>query len=779
MLRHNLILIYRNFKRFRSTFLINLTGLSTGLACALLIWLWVHDEVGMDKFHDKDNRLFQVMEHMHYAEGIATSGATPGMLAEALENEMSQVEYAVSTADLAQYTLTVNGKNVKGTGQYTGNDFFNVFSYDLVQGNESDVLAGKNSIVISEGLARKLFGSTENLIGRTVEFQHRQEFIISGIFKDVPPNASTKFEFVLPYEAYKAENPWVTNWGNTAPQTYVVLKEGADVDAFNRHIAGFIQSKDKNLKVTISVSRYSDGYLYGKYENGVQAGGRVVYVTLFSIIAFFILGIACINFMNLSTAKASGRIKEVGIKKAIGAHRRILIFQYMGESLFMCFLSLAVAVLMVDLFLEPFNRITGKHLVLHFDADVVLSFTGITLLTGLIAGSYPALYLSGFSPAAVLKGKRNSAAGELWARKGLVVFQFSLSIILIVAVLVVYKQITLVQTKNLGYNKDNIIYFQREGQLDKTLSTFLTSVKNVPGVVEASSTSNTMIGRNSWTSGLRWEGKNPDEVVQFEVVRVNYNMIELMGIEMKEGRTFSSDFSTDSAAVIFNEAAINVMGLKDPLGKVVSGAQIIGVAKNFHFESLHEEVKPLLFVLSPTHSNKVMIRIEAGKERETIARLEEFYQRYNPGFSFDYKFLDENYQGLYAAEKRVALLSRYFAGLAVLISCLGLFGLAAFTAERRLKEIGIRKVLGSSVFGIVSLLSRDFTKIVLAAIAIALPVSYFIAKHWLDGFAYKVALEWWYFAGAGLTALVIAWLTVGSQAIRAARVNPTQCLKDE
>jgi ABC-type antimicrobial peptide transport system permease subunit len=487
--------------------------------------------------------------------------------------------------------------------------------------------------------------------------------------------------------------------------------------------------------------------------------------------------------MNLSTAKASRRIKEVGIKKAIGAGRPALIFQYLGESMLMTFISVALAVLMVDIFLPQFNEITFKNLSLSFDSGFILSLLTISLVTGLISGSYPALYLSGFNPSTVLKGKLNTSLGEMWARKGLVVFQFTLSIILIVSVLVIYRQIKFVQEKNLGYNKDNIVYFPIEGKVKTTLETFINELEKVPGVLKASSIGMSMVGGGN-TTDVDWEGKDPDVRMPFAVRPVNYDIIEMLDLKIVDGRSFSRTFSGDSAKVILNEAAAKAMALENPVGKTISlGAgfnlEIIGVVNDFHFESLRSDVSPMFFVLAPQFAEKVMLKIEGGTAVNTINNIQSFYKEYNPGFSFDYRFLDEDYQAQYGAEIRVSILSRYFAGIAILISCLGLFGLAAFTAERRRKEIGIRKVLGSSEFSIVYLLSGDFTKLVLIAILIAVPFSYLMVKDWLAGFAYKIPLEWWYFVGSGFMALFIAWLTVGTQAVKAARINPTKCLRDE
>ena len=790
MLRHTFLLIYRNFQRFRSTFFINLIGLSSGLACALLIFLWVNDELSVDKFHQRDTQLYQVMENQHQADGINTQEGTPGLLAESLAEDLPEIEYAAAVAPavwFGDFTMSVANKNVKAPGQFAGKDFFTIFSYPLQQGEKGQVLADKNSVVISESLARRLFGTTEDVVGRTLDWhilQFTQPAIVSGIFADLPAQSTAQFDFILSFEAFKELNPSVLSWGNNGPSTFLVLQEETDVTAFNKKIEHYLDGKyEDNDYRTLFARPYSSGYLYGTYENGVLAGGRIEYVRLFSIIALFILLIACINFMNLSTAKASRRVKEVGIKKAIGAGRSTLIAQYLSESFLMSFLSLLVAIVLVGLFLPQFNSITGKQLSLVFTAPLTLSFLSITLLTGLLAGSYPALYLSGFNPVAVLKGKLNSSVGELWARKGLVVFQFALSVILIVSVWVVYQQISFVQNRNLGYDKDNLISFPMEGTVAESPETFLAEVKRIPGVANASSMQQNVVGNESSTVGLGWEGSNPDEVIEFQNFSVGYGMIETLGLEMVKGRSFSHDFSTDSSAIIFNETAIALMGLTDPVGATINlwgeDRQIIGVIKDFHFESLHQAVKPAFLKADFDFAMTIVARLKAGEEQATLARLQDFYQKFNPGYSFDYQFVDADYQALYAAEQRVSTLSKYFAGLAILISCLGLFGLAAFTAERRLKEIGIRKILGASNLGIVRLLSGDFTKMVLVAILIALPVSYFVAQRWLEDFAFSIDLQWWYFAGAGAIALFIAWFTVGLQTVKAARVNPAECLRDE
>lgn len=792
MLRHNLLLIYRSFKKFKSTFLINLIGLSTGLACALLIFLWVRDEMRVDKFHEKDSRLYQVMANHHNTDVIITQEGTPDLLAETLADELPEVEYAVGTLSLKLFgklTLVNEELKLKATGQFASRDFFNIFSYPLLHGEKGEVLINRNDIVISEELATKMFSTVGQAVGKSLEWQllnFREQATIVGVFQTLPANSTHNFDFVLSYEAWKEMSEKLgrdIHWDNHGPNTYLTVSEGTDIAEFNKKIEGFIQSKLVDSNVKLFVVPFSDSYLHGKFENGNKAGGRIEYVRLFSIIGIFILVIACINFMNLSTAKASLKTREIGIKKTIGASRRTLVFQFLGESTLMSVLSMVFALFLVMALLPQFNLITGKQLSLVIDAGLILPILSIAIFTGLLAGSYPAMYLSGFNPIKVLKGKLETSFGELWARKGLVVFQFVLSVILIVSVLVVYHQIEYVQTRNLGYDKDQIIHFDKDGRIAENEDAFLNEVRRFPGVVHASSIGSIMMGSTSNTGGVEWEGKNPEDIIRFENIEVNYGIIETLGIEMKSGLPFSMDFGTDRDQLIFNEAAIEVMGLKDPVGQTVrlwgEEKRIKGVVKNFHFESLHETVKPLFLQVNPERTMKIMVKIEAGKEKETLSILQNFYKDFNPGYAFEYAFLDQDYQAQYTAEVRIAQLSRYFAGLAIMISCLGLFGLAAFTAERRIKEIGIRKVLGASEWKIMELLSGDFAKMVLVAIVIALPLSYFLIANWLENFAYKIDLEWWYFIGAGILTMMIALLTVSFQSVKAALANPVESLRSE
>lgn len=785
MLQHSIKMAFRSFRRHKGSFAINVFGLAIGLACALLIFLWVYDELQMDQFHRNNDRLYRVLEHQQYKEEIMTTWSTPGLLAQTLVEEIPEVEYGATLMWPMKQTLTVEDKNIKVTGYHAGEDFFRIFSFDLFTGDPAQVLREPAGMAISRSTAEKLFGSAEAAMGKTIEYEHSKFYKVTGIFEDVSKYSSIDFDIVTSYNEYLEENEWLRSWGNNSPPTVITLKAGSDPQVVNEKIADFVKERNENSNVTLFLKPFKEAYLYGRYENGKLTGGRIEYVRLFSIIAIFILVIACINFMNLSTARGSRRAKEVGVKKTFGVERKDLVYQYLTESLLMAFISLGLALLLVLIALPQFNLLTDKQISLSLSPVLLIAFILITAITGLLAGSYPALYLSGFKPAAVLKGELKSTLGELWARRGLVIFQFTLSIVLIISVLAVYQQIKFVMNKNLGYDKDLLVHFQIDGQLEDATDAFLTEAKRLPGLENISTIAHDLVGQQNNTSGLKWEGKDPDDRILFENIRVNYDLLETIGVELLKGRFFSREFGADTSKIIFNESAIKIMGFEDdPIGKIITlwdeyQLEIIGVVKDFHFKSLHDPVSPLFFRLDPENTWTMMARIAAGKQQEALNQLQALYEKFNPGFPFEYNFVDEDYARQYAAEQRVSSLSRYFAGLAVLISCLGLLGLAAFTGEIRKKEIGVRKVLGASVLNVVLLLTRDFTRLVLVSILIGIPISYFLLSTWLERFEFKIGLHWWFFIGAGVLVLVISWLTTSSQAFIAARVHPNECLRDE
>jgi ABC-type antimicrobial peptide transport system permease subunit len=792
---------WRNLKRDKQFSLLNLIGLSTGLACALLIWLWVSDEISVDKFNANDSQLYQVMKTAPTADGgIVTFPYTPSLLGKSMQNELPEIQYATvvrpEQSDESAGIISINNKNFKASSEYVDRNFFKVFSYKIIEGNANGFASDKYGVLLSDKMALKLFNTTQNLVGKTIEWNRGEfsgSYIVSGVFQSPPSNATDQFDLLFNYNVYQSkESEDIANWGSNNQYTYLLLKKGTDVDAFNKRIKDFTKEKikqfypgDKYLlkwEGNIFVQKYSDRYLHGNYVNGVPSGGRIEYIKLFSIIAIFIVIIACINFMNLSTAKTSRRIKEVGIKKVVGASRRSLMLQYMGESILMAFASLIIALLLVELFLPAFREITGKNISLDLNVDLILSAICITLITGLVAGSYPALYLSRFKPVSILKGKLIASSGESRIRKGLVVFQFTISVVLIVSVIVVYQQMKLIQTTNLGFNKSNVIRFSNGGNLKNVVSPFLTEIKKIPGVVNATTESGDFFGQTSHGgSGIDWEGKDPNLGIEYYGNDVGNDFLETMDLQMAAGRPFSKQFA-DSSSVIFNETAIKAMGLKDPVGKTVSlwgqKKQIVGIVKDYHFKSLYDKISPSFLVCEPNADN-TLIRIKAGTEKQTISEIKNLFTKFTSGLEFNYSFLDDDYNKLYASEQRVAELSKYFAGIAILVSCLGLFGLVAFTAQKRQKEIGIRKVIGASVGNITLMLSKDFFALVFISILIAFPVSWWLMHSWLQGFAYRVSIQSAVFIIVAILVLLITLLTVSFQSIKAALTNPAKSLRTE
>lgn len=795
MLRHNLLISYRNINRYKGSFLLNLTGLSTGLACAILIYIWVNDELQIDRFHQNDKRLYQVLKNGGEGDGtIMTSEYTPARMAQTMLEDLPEVEHTASIIKRDYGVASVKQEHVKAKLQFVNDDFFNVFSFNLIQGDKKKIFPDRNYVLLTDKMALKLFNTTKDVIGKTFQWEWWDAFngtyTVGGIVEAPKSNSSMQFDILFAHDLWLERNKNDTYWGSNNANTYIVLKEGIDPAAFAEKVRNYSRAKYEQLhgkeglqyEGLLIIQRYSDRYLHDKYENGVQAGGKIQYVNLFSVVGVFILVIACINFMNLATAQASRRVKEVGVKKAIGANRRTLIIQYIAESILITLLSMVLAILIVYLLLPQFRVITGKEFTLHFDPTLILAVGIITVLTGIVSGSYPALYLSGFNPVSILKGLLRTSWGDSWIRKGLVVFQFFLSMLLIVSVVIVYKQIQFIQTKNLGFTKDNVIRITNEGKLRNDPTTFINEVRKIPGVVYVAGMSGDFVGSHGGGGGIEWEGKGPNENIQFSGLYAGYDLIEMLNLKIVDGKPFAPESSPGTKKVIFNETGIKMMKLKDPVGQKVKmwgeEREIVGVVKDFHYESLYQNVGPL-FIRLEDINRSTMVKIKAGMERETLAKIEKFYKDYNNGQIFEYQFLDQDFQTLYASENRVAILSRYFAGIAILISCLGLFGLTAFTAERRAKEIGIRKILGLNEIGIVYLLSKDFTKIVVLAIVLAIPISYYFGQKWIQAFAYHTNMEWWYFATPAAAALLIAWLTIGIQTLKAAQTNPVSTLRSE
>jgi len=748
MLKNYFKIAWRSLLKDRQFTFLNILGLSSGICCAVLIWLWVADELSVDKFFANDNRIYEVMESNRLNGQQQMSDESTGLVADLLIAQDPEVEYAASLAPpnwWPKYTLSVGDKNLKATAQYAGKDYFNIFSFPLLEGKAGEVLRDKNSIVISDELAMRLFSRTDHLIGQAVRFQQQQTFFVAGVFKAPPRNSSQQFDFVLSFEYLWEQQSWVKSWDGTGPHNFILVREGTDINLLNKKIEGLIAKNSGDTTRRPVAVKFSDIYLQNTFNHGVSTGSKIVYVRLFSLIAIFILVIACINFMNLSTAKAARRMKEVGIKKVVGARRPQLIAQFLSESILLTLFATGLALVMTWLLLPAFNNLTGKEIVLHPDFQLIGALLGITLVTGLFAGSYPALYLSKFNPLVVLKGRLPSSITEVLSRKGLVI---------------------------------------AEGKLAQSQTSFTDAVKQLPGVVNACFTTHNMVGRNLGTYAVSWAGRDPKGAIYFEGFNCSYDFFETMGMRFAAGRSFSRRFA-DTNKIIVNETAVAAMHLKDPVGKNITAYgvrfQIIGVVKDFHFESLHEPVKPSFFLPYGGYGagDKIMVRIRPGQQQETIGRIRDLYTSFNPGFPFTYHFLDEDYQRQYETEVHVATLAKYFSGLAIVISCLGLFGLAAFTAQRRQKEIGIRKVVGAPVGRIAVMLSAEFLRLVFIAILIAFPVSWWAMNQWLQGFAYRIEIGTSVFLLAAASVMLITVLTIGFQAIRAALANPVKTLRSE
>src|SRR5580658_6017292 len=787
MIKNYFKIAWRSLLKDRQFTLLNILGLSSGICCALLIWLWVADELSVDRFFSNDSRIYEVMESNRVNSQQQMSDESSGLVADLLLAQVPEVEYAASLAPpnwWPKYTLSVGDKNLKANGQYAGKDYFNIFPFPLLDGKAGEVLKVKNSIVISDELAMRLFSRTDHLIGQAIRFQQEQTFFVTGVFKAPPRNSSQQFDFVLSFEYLFEQQSWVKSWDGTGPHNFILVKEGTDVNLLNKKIEALIAKNSGDTTRRPVAVKFSDIYLQNTFNHGASTGSKIVYVRLFSLIAVFILVIACINFMNLSTAKAARRMKEVGIKKVVGACRPQLVAQFLSESILMTLFATGLALVMTWLLLPAFNNLTGKQILLSPDFQLIGALLGIGIVTGLFAGSYPALYLSKFNPLIVLKGKLPSSITEVLSRKGLVIFQFTLSAILIVSVLVIYRQVRYIQSADPGYNKENIVKFDTEGKLAQSQTSFTDALKQLPGVVNACFTTHNMVGRNLGTYAVNWEGRDPKGAAYFEAFNCSYDFTETMGMRFAAGRSFSRSFA-DTNKIIVNETAVAAMRLKDPVGKNISAYgvrfQIIGVVKDFHFESLHEPVKSSFFLLYGGYGggDKIMARIKPGQQQETIGRIRDLYTNFNPGFPFTYHFLDEEYQRQYETEVRVATLAKYFSALAILISCLGLFGLAAFTAQRRQKEIGIRKVVGAPVGRIAVMLSAEFLRLVFIAILIAFPVSWLAMHEWLQGFAYRIEIGTGVFFLAAVAVMLITVLTIGFQAIRAALANPVKTLRSE
>ncbi len=789
MFKHNILISIRSFKRFKSTFFINLIGLAGGLASILLIFLWVAQELSMDKFHSNNERLYQIMQNAESPSGIMTFPWTPLKVGETLRDRFPEIEKAstiyLPDEDRGASFLNHTADYFSMREIWVDEHFLEIMNFPIILGNTTSLFDQLDGVMISQSLVEKLFDTDDSALGKTVHLQNSQfdkDFVVVGIFEDVPTNSTLQFQAIFNLETYtnkrnKSFSEWISN--NTV--SYALLKPEADLEEFNKKVYGLTEEHAPNANSKLFAQRFDQKYLYGIYENGSPVGGRIAFVRLFSIVAIVILIIGCINFMNLSTAKANTRLKELGVKKALGAHRRSLVQQYFTEAFLLTFFATVLGLFLALLILPFFNSVIGQTLEFNLNSTIVLGLLAIILVTSLLAGSYPAFYLSRLKTIASLKGNAVGSFTDTLARKGLVIFQFSISIVLIVSVLIISNQLDYIQTKPLGYNRFNVISFKTNSFDKSSFNSLLNDIDRIPSVLVSTGADHDLNGNSGGTSGVVWPGQ--EERITFLNLEVGMGFIDAMEIEIVDGRGYDPQLATDYDKIIFNQAAIAHMGLDNPIGQTVRvwgrDRQIIGVVKDFNLESLYEEIKPTMIQVFDESFSNVLVKLQAGSEIKTINQIGQVYDKHSKGVPFEFTFLDSGYQAMYESEKQVATLAQSFAFVAILISCLGLFGLTAFTTERRIKEIGVRKVLGASVWRIVSLLTMDFSKMIIAALVIGLPVSYFIAQHWISNFAFAIELKMMYFILAGLTLLGIAWFTVSFQTFKAARTNPVDSLRSE
>ncbi|MEM9895620.1 MAG: ABC transporter permease [Bacteroidota bacterium] len=786
MLKHNILISIRGFRRNKTVFGINMIGLVASLTCFLFCLLWVKDELRKDRFHQDTDKVFQVFSRFENSGGVTVDPGVSSLLKDQISLQISAVKQATVTTDVFQYTLSAEGKAFRANGRFSDATYLNIFDFPLLEG-DPHALSDPSTILITQTLANRLFGRN-NVIGEMVEWRLLNKiklFQVAGILEDISNQSSEQFDFILPWEFYQEELITSNGWGNFYGRVMIKLSDADNKLLVENKINEIFESNQAEENVSLFLKNYADKYLYGKYEDGKQAGGRIDYVYLVSIIAGFVLLIACINFVNLSTAFSALKIKEIGVKKSFGASRTSLTIQFFSEYVLLAFFATLAAVLFAALLMEPFTAVTGKQFdPLLFSQSVALTALLIPVI-GCLAGLYPALYLSGLKVITALRKKTSdqSTKGSI-SRKTLVFIQFSLSILLLVGTLIVGLQMDYALTKNLGYDRDNLLYFQREGKVRENSSAFIAELERIPGVKMVSQSGfSVQPGYQNRTAGLEWPGKAEDQNVSFWENSGDSKSAAILGLELVAGRLFDDNAHNEENSIILNETAVNRMGIKEPIGMRVdyrsAKKQVIGVVRDFTTESLHNPIEPTIFHYRPQFANYILAKIERGKELETISKIEALYSSFNPNYPFDPQFIDQDYRAMYEDEIKIAQLSKVFSVLAIVISSMGLFGLTIFQIQRRVKEVGIKKILGAETWKLAVGMTFDFTKSVFLALAVAIPLSYFLSKMWLENFADAITLSWWIFGFTAFLAVLISWLTVGFLTYKAANVNPVLSLKSE
>ncbi len=809
MLKNYLKIALRNLWKNKGFSAINIIGLSVGLATCLLIMLYVMDELSYDKYNEKADRIYRVDGDIQFGGNHFILAVAPEPMGPTLRKDFPQVEQYVRFRNYGGFLVKKGNENLQEDKVvYTDSTLFNVFTLPMIAGNAKTALKDPKSVVITERIAKKYFNTTDNVVGKTLTINDTGNLKITGVIKNVPTQSHFNFDLFVSMNG--SLQSWeVNNWVSNNENTYIVLKKGADPKALEAQFDAMVEKyvgpqvisllniKMDEFKKSGNYDRYiltplTSIHLYSDKVAELGANGSIQYVYIFSAIAIFILLIACVNFMNLSTARSSNRAKEVGVRKVLGSLRNNLIAQFLTESILISFIALVLALLLAWALLPYFNQIANKEIGIGlFSKSWLLpSLIVLMLLVGLLAGSYPAFYLSSFQPIVVLKGKLAGGFRRSWLRSSLVVFQFWISIVLIIGTMVIYNQLNYIQNKKLGFNRKQVLVLQNTDPLGSQAKSFKDEMLKIPGVQSATMTG--YLPTSDWRSDSPLfpdASLDQKRAVSTQTWTVDENYIPTLDMEMAKGRNFSKQFLTDSSGIIINEAAAKLLGFTDPINKPlyylndiktkdIKTYHIIGVVKDFNYNSLRQTVTPLALFLG-NQTGKIALKINTTNIKGLIAQIENKWRAMVAGQPFSYSFMDEQFNNIYRAEQRISQISVTFAILAILIACLGLFGLVTYAAEQRIKEIGIRKVLGASVVNLVSMLSKDFLKLVTISALIAFPFAYWAMNKWLQDFAYRISISWWVFAVAGFAALAIALMTVSFQAIKAAIANPVKSLRTE
>lgn len=788
MLKNYFLVAIRNLKRNKVFSVINILGLAMGLTCSLLIILWVIDERSIDQFHQNKDRLYSVYERQFFDNKVQGGFGTPGPLARELKQVIPEIEHSTSIAWDGEATFQVGDKILRMPGNAADSDFFKMYSYPLLEGTAQSALASPVSLAISRKMANAFFGSHQAAIGKTLRIDDSRDLTVTAVYEDMPAKSTAKWDYILNWNYIVETQSWVQQWDNNGPRTTLLLRKDADpakVEAKFKNLMDKYLDKHGGWRIELYMFKTTDRYLHSNMKNGVVTGGRIEYVRLFSLVAVFIMLIACINFMNLTTARSIKRSREIGVRKVVGAVRMGLIRQFIGEAIVVAGIAMLLALVLLFLLLPSFNLLTEKQIEFPFAEWTFWSgILGLIVITGLLSGSYPALFLSSFKPVVVLKGVMKVSTSANWFRKGLVVFQFALSSLLIIGTIIISQQVNFIQNKNLGFNRENIIKVRMLGQPQNYYEQFKQQVRQLPGVTAITRAEQDPAGINNSTIGIDWDGKEPNTKPLFHQMGIGYDFISTMQMTLKEGRDFSPAYGMDTASFILNESAIAKTGYTDPIGKSFTfwdrKGKIIGVVKDFHFNSMHDPINALVLHLrEQTAWGYAVIRVEGSKTKSVIEAMENINKKINPKFPFIYDFADEEYRKTFARETLVQKLSNCFAALAIIISCLGLLGLAMFAAEQRVREIGIRKVLGAGIGNLFNILSREFLLLVFVAFIVACPVAWWAMNSWLQDFEYRVSISFIPFIFAGVAAIAIAVFTISFQTVRAALANPIKSLRSE